>query len=256
MGRLVGPHEKRAPAPLPRSLATQTLSCANRSSRCKARPNQCHAPQVGGRRWACSRLGRPGQSRVSVGRPDQAPPVPEIRRGKQLSDDPNTRVRVSPPASPDPKHSVVDHDQAFRCGWASVTGAHPATTAVNAGKGHWGRVQRMHASACCSGEFSELGVHAKALEGFRSLRATTYHLLRNVTCRDYLRAWVRVLVRPRTYWGRMMPEKILGTRSARSGGLSARARPGGHWGRMIARPVVASPCSGLSGPQTVQDQLH
>lgn len=25
--------------------------------------------------------------------------------------------------------------------------------------------------------------------------------------RDYLRAWVRV--RPRTYWGRMMPEKIL-----------------------------------------------
>ena len=142
MGRLVGPHEKRAPAPLPRSLATQTLSCPNRSFRCKARPNQCHAPQVGGRRWACSRLGRPGQSRVSVGRPDQAPPVPEIRRGKQLSDDPNTRVRVSPPASPDPKHSVVDHDQAFRCGWASVTGAHPATTAVNAGKGHWGRVQR------------------------------------------------------------------------------------------------------------------
>ena len=206
MGRLVGPHEKRAPAPLPRSLATQTLSCANRSSRCKARPNQCHAPQLGGRRWACSRLGRPGQSRVSVGRPDQAPPVPEIRRGKQLSDDPNTRVRVSPPASPDPKHSVVDHDQAFRCGWASVTGAHPATTAVNAGKGHWGRVQRMHASACCSGEFSELGVHAKALEGFRSLRATTYHLLRNVTCRDYLRAWVRV--RPRTYWGRMMLRKF------------------------------------------------
>ena len=54
MGRLVGPHEKRAPAPLPRSLATQTLSCANRSSRCKARPNQCHAPQVGGRRWAAA----------------------------------------------------------------------------------------------------------------------------------------------------------------------------------------------------------
>jgi hypothetical protein len=181
-------------------------------------------------------------SRVSVGRPDQAPPVPEIRRGKQSSDDHNTRVSVSPPASPDPKHNVVDHDQAFRCGWASVTGAHPAPTAVNAGKGHWGRVQRMHASACCSGEFSEFGVHAKALEGLRSLRATTYHLLRNLTCRDYLRAWVRV--RPRTYWGRMMPEKILGTRSARSGGLSARARPGGHWGRMIARPVVASPCSG------------
>lgn len=156
MGRLVGPHEKRAPAPLPRSLATQTLSCPNRSFRCKARPNQCHAPQVGGRRWACSRLGRPGQSRVSVGRPDQAPPVPEIRRGKQSSDDPNTRVRV----------------------------------------------------------------------------------------------------RPRRYWGRMMPEKILGTRSARSGGLSASARPGGHWGRMIARPVVASPCNGLSGPQTVQDQLQ
>jgi len=110
----------------------------------------------------------------------------------------------------------------------------------------------MHASACCSGEFTEFGVHAKTLEGLRSLRATTYHLLRNLTCRDYLRAWVRV--RPRTYWGRMMPEKILGTRSARSGGLSARARPGGHWGRMIARPVVASPCSGLSGPQTVQDQ--
>ncbi len=117
-------------------------------------------PQVGGRRWACSRLGRPGQSRVSVGRPDQAPPVPEIRRGKQSPDDPNTRARVSPPASPDPKHNVVDHDQAFRCGWASVTGAHPATTAVNAGKGHWGRVQRMHASACFSGE---LGEHAKAL---------------------------------------------------------------------------------------------
>ena len=65
----------------------------------------------------------------------------------------------------------------------------------------------MHASACCSGEFSEFGVHAKALEGLGSLRATTYHLLRNLTCRDYLRAWVRV--RPRTYWGRMMPEKIL-----------------------------------------------
>ena len=66
----------------------------------------------------------------------------------------------------------------------------------------------MHASACCSGEISELGVHAKALEGLRSLRATTYHLLRNLTCRDYLRAWVRVRVRPRTYWGRMMPEKF------------------------------------------------
>jgi hypothetical protein len=58
MGRLVGPHEKRAPAALPRSLATQTLSCATRSFRCKARPNQRHAPQVGGGRWACSRLGR------------------------------------------------------------------------------------------------------------------------------------------------------------------------------------------------------
>ncbi len=56
----------------------------------------------------------------------------------------------------------------------------------------------MHASACCSGELSELGVHAKAFEGLRSLRATTYHLLRNLTCRDYLRAWVRVRARPRT----------------------------------------------------------
>ena len=56
----------------------------------------------------------------------------------------------------------------------------------------------MHASACCSGEFSEFGVHAKAFEGLRSLRATTYHLLRNLTCRDYLRAWVRVRARPRT----------------------------------------------------------
>ena len=49
MGRLVGPHEKRAPAPLPRSLATQTLSCANRSFRCKGvRTNATR------RRWAAA----------------------------------------------------------------------------------------------------------------------------------------------------------------------------------------------------------
>ena len=120
MGRLIGPDEKkRAPAPLPRSLATQTLSCPNRSFRCKARPNQCHALQVGlfptGSSCPISCVRRtPGSSPASP----RNSPWQAITRRPQYA-----REGFPRRGAPDPKHNVVDHDQAFRCGSASVTGA-------------------------------------------------------------------------------------------------------------------------------------
>ena len=189
MGRLVGPDEKRAPAPLSRSLATQTLSCPNRSFRCKARPNQCHAPQVGlfstGSSWPISCVRRtPGSSPAS---PRNSPWQAITRRPQYVREGLPRRRALTP----NTMWSITIRRSG---GSASVTGA-SCHYCCERWEGHWGRVQRMHAPACCSGELS---VHAKAFEGLRSLRATTYHLLRNLTCRDYLRAWVRVRARPRT----------------------------------------------------------
>ena len=108
--------------------------------------------------------------------------------------------------------------------------------------------------ACCSGEFSEFGVHAKALEGLGSLHTTTYHLLRNLTCRDCL--FVRGCACAHARIQVMMPQKILarGPRvladSQLAGQEAIRDRDDFSASRGVLRTV------GLSGPQTVQDQLH
>ena len=107
MRRLVGPHEKRAPAPLPRSLATQTLSCATRSFRCKARPNQCHAPQVGGRRWAAAGGPVPDWVVLAIScvrrTPGSSPASPRNSPWQAIIRRPNTRVRVFPAGEPRPQ---------------------------------------------------------------------------------------------------------------------------------------------------------